>query len=141
MFILDDHKIDRIVTHWKRYLFGGLMVIAIVVMLPRGWQIGILSGFMLFSLGIYGMALRRWRSDPGLWMLAALLVFSLGPCSAYFEFLQWHSVFTKNRNWFSWDEIRVSIDAIVALYLLLECVKLAVSVAIKNWKYTHLKPV
>jgi hypothetical protein len=139
MFILPDAKIDRIVAHWRRYLLCGLAVIAVVLLLPRGLRSGIFSGFMLFSLGIYGMAFRRWRSEPGVWMLAAFLGVTLGPGSAYFEFLHWQSVFAKNPNWFTWDEIRVSVDAIIALYLLLECVKLAISVAIRNWQYTHPK--
>lgn len=141
MFILSDDKIDRIVSHWQRYLFASLMVIVVVAVLPRGLKTGIFAGFMLFSLGIYGMAFRKWRSEPGAWMLAMLLVLTLGPICTAFEFWHWQSVFARNPNWFTWKELRVSIDAIVALHLLFECVRLAISVAIKNWRYTSGKNI
>jgi hypothetical protein len=109
------------------------------VALPVGLKTGGFTGFMLFSLGIYAMALRKWRSEPGIWMLAAFLVTVLVPICAYFEFWHWQSLIARNANWFTWDEIRKSLDALVALHLLFECVRLAISVAIKNWRYSRAK--
>lgn len=139
MFILHDDKIDHVVTHWKRCLLASLIVFVVVAALPRDLKTGVFSGFMLLSLGIYGWALRRWRSEPGVWMLAALLVLLLGPICIAFEYSHWQSVFARNPNRFTWKEMRVSIDAIVALDLLFECVRFAFSVAVKNWKYTGPK--
>lgn len=139
MLILQNEKIDRIVSHWRRYLFASVVVILVVAALPAGLKTGGFSGFMLFSLGIYGMALRKWRSEPGIWMLAAFLVTVLVPICAYFEYWHWQSLFARNPNGFTWDEIRKSLDALIALHLLFECIRLAVSVAIKNWKYSRAK--
>jgi hypothetical protein len=139
MLLLQNEKIDRIVGHWRRYLLASVVVILVVIALPMRLKTGGFTGFMLFSLGIYAMALRKWRSEPGIWMLAAFLVAVLVPICATFEFWHWQSVFAKKPNWFAWDEIRRSLDALVALHLLFECVRLAMSVAIKNWRYTRTK--
>lgn len=141
MVLLSDDQIDRIVVNRRRYQLGGLMVMIIPFVLPRGWGIGLISGFMLFSLGIYGLAFRKWRFDPGLWMLAVLLTLTLGPCWAYFEYLQYLGLFAKGPNNvarpINWDQIRFSADAVVALLLFSRVVRLAASVAVKNWKRTR----
>lgn len=139
MLLLQDEKIDRMVSHWRSYLFASVVVILVVVALPVGLKTGGFSGFMLFSLGIYSMALRKWRSEPGIWMLATFLVSLLVPICAFFEFWHWQSMFARKPIWLTWDEIRRSLDALVALHLLFECVRLAMSVAIKNWRLTRAK--
>jgi hypothetical protein len=122
---------DRIVAHRFTLLIAGLAMMALPFALPRGWGFGLFSGFMLVSLGIYGVAFRRWRTEPGLWMLAVLLIVTLGPCWAYFAFLNWRAVFVKPAaNAITWDQLRLSIDGTFALLLFAHAVKLAVTVAI-----------
>ena len=79
---------------------------------------------------------------PGLWMLAVLFTVTLGPCWGYFEWLHWRWHFAQpaaNRaaRAITWDQIRFSVDASIALLLFARVVKLAVSVAIENWKRTR----
>jgi hypothetical protein len=142
MLLLAEPRIDSIVRHRRVLVLGGLVLVGQVFVLPRGWGCGVLSGFMLFSLGIYGTAFQKWRTDPGLWMLAVLLTVTLGPCWAYFEYLHWHSVFTpplanQVERVAVWEKIRMSVDAVIGLLLMERAVRLAVSVATENWRRTR----
>ena len=87
MLCLTGPQMDRIVAHRFTLLCWGIAFMGLPFALPRGWGLGLFSGFMLFCLGVYGVAFRKWRTEPGLWMLAVLLTVTLGPCWAYFEFL------------------------------------------------------
>jgi hypothetical protein len=98
---------------------------------------------MIFSLGIYGACFQKWKTDPGLWMLALLFTVTLGPCAAYFEYLHWQSVVValranQVRRVATWDQIRISVDAAVGLIFLASAVRLAASVAVENWRRTRV---
>ena len=141
MGLYSDEQVDRIITNSRRYLYGGLMVMSLALLLPLGWGIGGLSGFMLISLGLYGWWLRNWRFDPGLWMLAVFLTLTLGTCWAYFEYLCLQALFVPGpinvAQPITWDQIRFSVDSVVALLLLSRVVRLTASVAVKNWQRTR----
>ena len=97
---------------------------------------------MVSSLGMYGVAFQRWRTEPGLWMLAILFTLTLGPCSLHFEYLKWQEIFRPPQEnqvgrIATWDQIRMSVDAAIAIMLLIHAVRLAVSVGIENWRRTH----
>ncbi len=145
MGLYSDDQVDRIIVNSRRYLRGGLMVMSLALLLPRGWGIGGLSGFMLISLGLYGWWLRNWRFDPGLWMLAVFLTLTLGTCWAYFEYLCLQALFVPGPNNvaqpITWDQIRFSVDSVVALLLLSRVVRLTASIAVKNWQRTHAREV
>ena len=69
--------------------------------------------------------------EPGLWMLAVLLTVTLGPCWAYFEFLNCRALFAKPAaNAITWDQLRLSIDSTFALFLFAHAIRMAVTVAI-----------
>ena len=143
MFLMAESHIDSIVRHRRSLMLGGLMLVGQALVLPRGWGCGAFSGFMLFSLGIYGVALQKWKTDPGLWMLAALLTVTLGPCAAYFEYLHWRSMVpamqaNQVRRVATWDQFRTSVDAAVAFLLLARAVKLGATVSIENWRRTRI---
>lgn len=143
MLLLTESQIDRIVGHRRVALLGGLALMSIPFALPRGWGSGLFSGFMLFSLGIYGVCFQKWRIDRGLWMLAVLLTITLGPCWAYFEYLHWQGVFAPPAannagRLVTWNQIRLSADAAIALLLFARTVKLAVTVCTENWRRTRL---
>jgi hypothetical protein len=143
MFLMPEIEVEQIIRRRHVYLAVGLSLCCLQPVLPQGWRIGFFSGFMLFSIGIYGVVFRRWRTDAGLWMLAALLTVMLGSCWAYFEWQQW-------RGWFvppaanqpvralNWDQARFLIDATVALLLLTKVIRFATTVAIANWKWSRL---
>ncbi len=143
MLLLAESQIDSTIRHRRMLLIGGLLLVGQAVALPREWGCGALSGFMVFSLGIYAVALQKWRTDPGLWMFAVLLTITLGPCSAYFEYLHWRWILAppqanQLRRVVTWDQMRTSVDAAIALLLLARAIRLAATVGIKNWQRTHV---
>jgi hypothetical protein len=76
-------------------------------------------------------------------MLAVFLTVALGPCWAYFEVLHWRGLIAEAAakqaaRAVTWAQLRLSIDAIIALVLFARAVKLAVAVAIENWKRTRV---
>jgi hypothetical protein len=132
-------QIDRLVRRRKIAFVAGVTLMAIAMALPRGWGIGLFTGFMLASLGIYGLAFRNWRTEPGLWMLAGFLTIVLAPCWAYFEYLSWQHVFAPpvaNNNQF-WNAIRLSADALASLLVFGKTVRLSMTVAVENWRRTR----
>ncbi len=138
MFRLSELAIDHSIANARLYLLVGLLLTVIPLTLPGGWAFGLFSGFMLFSLGIYSLAFRRWRTEPGLWMLAVLFTVTLGPCWLYFEFLHLHGiVFQPAPRKLNWNQLRLFIDSVVALLLFSHIVKLAIGVSIENWKRTR----
>lgn len=141
MWLLADHRIDRIIGYQRVLMLGGSGWIAVLCLLPRGWVIGGFTAFMLFALGLFGFAFRKWRTDPGLWMLALLVGGGEGTCCAYFEYLQYDSLFNQvpaAQAWpRGWDEFRFAVDAAISLALLGKLVRFAISVAVRNWQLTH----
>ena len=97
---------------------------------------------MLASLGAYGFALRKWRTEPGLWMLALFLTGVLTPCWVYFEYLSWQAVLNPQAappGGIKAIGIRLSIDAAMALLLFATTIRLCLVVAIENWNRTRPK--
>jgi hypothetical protein len=138
MLRLSDSAIDQSIANARLYLLLGLLLTVVPLTLPGGWAFGLISGFMLFSLGIYSVAFRRWRTEPGLWMLAMFLTVTLGPCWLYFEFLHVRGlVLQPAPRKLQWNQIRLFMDSIVALLLFSRIVKLSIGVSIENWKRTR----
>ncbi len=144
MFSLTESQIDWIVNNRRLIFVGGLALMSQPFVLPQGWSVGVLSGFMLFSLGIYGFAFRNWRTEPGLWMLATLLVVTWGPCWAFFEYQHLRALFARAvavqaGQALGWNKARFALEVLVGFTLCLTSIKLAVTVAIENWKRTRTK--
>ncbi len=141
MWLLADHRIDRIISYRRALMLASLGWIGVLLMLPRGWAIGGFTAFMLFSLGIAGLWFQKWRTDPGLWMAALLMGGGEGLCLAFFEYQQFADLFNQAPAAQAlprgWDEFRFAIDAAVSLALLGKFVRLSLSVAVKNWQLTH----
>ena len=139
MLLLNESKIDFLVRHRRVIMITGLVIM--VLPFALGLRFGLLSGFMLFSLGVYCIFFRNWRSEPGVWMLACLLTVTLGPCWAFFEYLQWQAIFAPAANKpgrvVTWNQIRLCIDAGFALLIFAKTMTLVITVAIENWKRTQ----
>lgn len=141
MLLMTEPQIDRVILYRRSMMLGGLALMALALALPRGWGCGLVSGFMLWSLGIYGIAFRKWRTEPGLWMLAVLQTIVLGPCLLYLEYLHWHGLFAAppgkpGARPFTWDQLRLSLDCTVALLIFAFTIRFTTTVAIENWNRT-----
>jgi len=139
MLLLTETQVDRIVCNRRALALGGLLLMVLALGLPNGLGFGGLTGFMLLSLASYGLTFRKWRTDPGLWMLAVLITVLLGPGWAYLEFLQLRGLLVKPAanlagRPLTWEKMRVWLDASVAMVLFAITVRFAVTVAFENWK-------
>ena len=141
MYRLSESQIDWTIRRRDRILLAGVGLIALALALPRGWGCGGLTGFMLRSLSIYGFPFRRWRTEPGLWMLAVFLTLLLTPCWLYFEYLHLQP-FRKLQigQAFAWDRLRLWIDATLSLAVFTWTIRFAVGIAIGNWPRTKSSP-
>lgn len=139
MFLMTESQIDLLVRYRLVIVIAGLAMM--VLPLAFGVGFGVFSGFTLFSLGVYCQKFRHWRREPGLWMLAILLIVTLGPGWVCFETLHWQAVFRPGAKraggGVNWNRIRLSVDAGVALLIFAKTMKLLITVAIENWKRTR----
>ncbi len=145
MLLLSDTQVDLWVRHWWRLLLLGCCMMIVAVSLPQGWGTGLFTGYMLMSFVVYSVRARRWRSESGIWMYAALLVVLLGPCWIFFEYLNFRSLFLLEKNQMaqdlSWKRVRFVLDSFLSLAVLSLIVRFSVSVAIKNWRLTGRRQV
>jgi len=129
--------IDTAVRRRWRYLLFGLALFAFTSVLPKDYRVGFaILGFAVFTLGIYCVILSRWRSEPGLWMLALLLVVLLSPCFAYLEYIHVTIFFNpagKPRP-FDLTEVFFIAEISVSLHYFWKQIRLASSVAFLNRK-------
>lgn len=134
MMTLSTHKeIDRFISNSRLCLGLGVAIVFSQFFLPAGWKIGFLTGFTIFAAGVFGFALRRWKTESGLWMLASLLTVIYVPSVAYFEFLHWREIarlVAAGRG--GWPQIRLMIDATSALLIASYALKIIASIAWKN---------
>ena len=142
MLRLTEAQVDRIVCKRRRIALAGVVVWAYFFAVPQGWKCGLFSGFMLFSLALYGFCFRRWRTEPGLWMLGCLLTVFMAPCWIFFEYMCLRGLFQKPLmnligQPINWRHFRNYVDAVVAIFLIAVTVKFAYSVMIENWKRTR----
>ena len=145
MLLLSDTQVDLWVRHWWRLLLLGGCMLIVAFSLPQGWGTGLFTGYMLMSFGVYSVRARRWRSESGIWMYAALLVVLLGPCWIFFEYLNFRSLFLLEKNQMaqdlSWKRVRFVLDSFLSLAVLSLIVRFSISVAIKNWRLTGRRQV
>ena len=66
MFRLTEKQIDRTIEQRYPFLCVGLALMFLPYILPRGFGFGLLTGFMIFALGIYAFSFRKWRTEPGI---------------------------------------------------------------------------
>lgn len=140
MLLPKNSQLDQFVASSRVFLALGITLMVLQFCLPNGCGIGFFSGFAMFSMGIYGLRLRRWQTDPGLWMLAGLLAVVLGPSVLYFEFLNWSATVQLLANGgiarIRWP---LAFDAAVGLVLALHGVRMILGIAIANWKRTYAR--
>lgn len=141
MFVIADDRIDRIIGFRRTLLWGGASWFLLLSQLPKDARFGSFTAFMLIGLGIFAVALQKWRTDPGLWMLATLLIVTYGPICAYFEYLEIDSLLNPapvgrvvQRGW---QGICFAFDCALALLVIGRIVRFALSVAVRNWQLTH----
>ena len=142
---INEAWIERTVARRRTYLRAAAGWLTLALLLPAGFRMPAgfgfgLTWFMILNLGIYGAALRRWRTEPGLWMLATFLALFLGACWCAFmveRLRTWGNAPQQPPRPQTWAEIGYAIDASIALVLFGRVVWFAASVAVANWVWTR----
>ena len=86
---------------------------------------------MAVWLGAAAGSLRKWREEPGLWMLSALI---LAMCCTFWALMTWGRIMDIIRQVqapFSWAS---GIDIAMATLLLAILIRFSAKVAYTNWK-------
>ena len=110
--------------------------------LPPGWKFGGILGFALITLAFYAALMQKWRTEPGLWMMAAFLTLSLGACYGFFTYQHYAGVFAPRpakpaAGPIDWGEVLFFTDVCCALAVFHRQIKLTYSVAVLNWQRTR----
>ena len=143
MRLLADDQIDQVIRNRRRLFFGGLgwFVLLLVVPVPKEFKIGFFTSFAILGYGEYAFVLQKWKTDPGLWMLATFLAVSHGPIVGYFEYLELAPLMNLAGAGVvgpkGWDEFRLACDCALTLIVFSKFVRFAFSVAVRNWQLTH----
>ena len=137
--VMNPERIDRIVAFRWYLLAAGVALLIVAITIPKlrddgSYGYGGLTGFNLASLAIYAFALRKWRTDRGLWMLAALLVVLLTPCMLYFQWLRWKGNAGLAAVAADPSQRRLLIDSAIALVILARTVRFAAAAGVHNWR-------
>jgi hypothetical protein len=145
MLRLSEYETDRVANLGLRCVLAGLALMTLPFVLPAKLALacgGPGLGFALLGLGVYGVALTKWRSDPGLWMLAAFLVLLLTPVYAYFDFYHLRAILfpgpAGRPKRLDWVQVRCSIELALMFAVLWKQVRFAYSVAVYNWRISGL---
>jgi hypothetical protein len=142
MFRYQECEIDRIIRRKWTCLLSGLGAWLLLLMLPPEWKFGGILGFAWITLGFYAALLQKWRTEPGLWMMATFLTLSLGACYGFFAYRHYAAVFAPQpakpvAARIDWGEVLFFADVCCALAVFHRQVKLTFSVAILNWQQTR----
>ena len=134
--LLTVPQMDFITGSSKRSVFLGLGLVIIPRIFVPGQGIGVFTGITLIALGIFTLLLNRWRSDPGLWMLAALVLVIYGPVYIHF---QYQSIAKLIQNAppnlrLNWIQIGTTLDRGIALLVFGLLVQFLTTVVFKNWQ-------
>lgn len=133
---LTDPQMDLVAVYRGRSVLIGLGLLIIPRICVPGQSSGVFTGLTLLALGIFALVLNRWRSDPGLWMLAALVLVIYGPVYIY---LQCRSIAVLIRNVpvnarLNWIQLGTTLDSCTALLVFGLLVRFVTTVVAGNWR-------
>jgi len=142
MVLLDEQRIDAAISKARFYFLLGVAMFVACAYLPEDLKVPF-TAFTTFQLGIYPLALRAWRTDPGLWMLAGFLTFFIGSIYLFFEYEKLMSLLGQpppgvfQPRFGRLKSVVFAADSTLALILYARVVRFAASVAVLNWKLTR----
>jgi hypothetical protein len=132
-----DGEIDSNIANAKWYFIGGVVAIALMFVVPPQSKVAIFTGLTLIQHSFYALVLCRWRSDRGLWMLAAFFALTLTPIWAYFEWLRVQEFFREEpfipAQPGPWGRTQLLIDATLALGVFSHTCRFIASAGVRNW--------
>jgi len=134
---MDDSEIDSNIANAKWYFIGGVVAIALMFVVPPQCKVAIFTGLTLIAHSFYALFLCRWRSDRGLWMLAAFLALTLTPIWASCEWLRVQELFAEEpfipARPGPWGKTQILIDATLALAVFSHTCRFIASAGVRNW--------
>jgi hypothetical protein len=122
----------EVVLSWAAPLI--LLGMLFGVAAARFQQPGVITAVFATCLGASGGALRDWRQERGLWMLASLFLVINVAVYGLLNFGQAHDLMRG----VPWGEFGLTIDVAIGTMLLASNVRFLWRVAKGNWTFTHL---
>ncbi len=134
--LLTDPRMDSVAAIHGRCLLLGFSLLYMVISLLPGLGFGLYTGFMLMAFGVFSMLLSRWRSEPGLWMLASLLFVIYGIfyfCLQVDIFAQLvQNVPVKPR--IGWIWFGRKLDSLIAFFIFGMLLRFLLTVIVRNFQ-------
>ncbi len=136
-----ENTIDSITRSHLVFIIAGVVFLLLPFAMPSEVKVGFLIGYSLLSLGIYAVALKKWRTEPGLWMLAVLLIVLLGAVYGFFAYdrytSEWGLVNLPEEKRFFSKVVFLPLEVIVSFSICWTHIRFAYSVALSNWERTR----
>jgi hypothetical protein len=146
MFLPNESHIDRTTRGGPAILLAGLAIVVGSIVLtkvlwkPNGLP---LTGFAVFSYGVYASMMRGWRTEPGLWMLGGSVALMIGACWGIFEIEALKAMISPRPPLPGaakkpvWEQVRFAADCSLGLLVFGKAAIFLVAAAKANWTITR----
>jgi len=141
LLLMGVGQVDHFVRFRLLYFLFGLFVVVQFFLVTERYSFGICTGLLLMGFGIFAHALRNWRSERGLWMLA-LVVFV--PYSVIWLGWQWSrfdaSILGDDQQLpkeLSSFQLRMAVDSFVGIIVFGKITQFCFTVAYRNWSFSR----
>lgn len=133
--LLNPDQIARRIQYAWLPLVVGLGCLSLIFLLHHVF-VGLFLGYTLCSYALYAGVLRKWETEPGVWILAALLLVTLTPIWLWLEWRHWSFVLShflaRNPPALPLGEQLRTIEATLAFFVAFGIFRFVLSIAILN---------
>jgi hypothetical protein len=145
-FWLTEERVDRITASGAKYALTSAAMLTVIACLPRAFAYGAFTAAMVLYMGVGAHALRRWKTERGLWMLAIVIAWPVA--AIFFMFIE-HELRPLIGGWLLQAQpavrikpgevariIGLTVDSCLAAHVLWLQLRLYATVTYCNW---HVK--
>lgn len=136
--VMETTDVDRIVKHSHWHALAGVLVFSLAVVLPREMKFGGVTALALFATGVSTGVLRKWRVEPGLWMLSSLCGAVTAPLCVVMINYEICQCFAGRQPNFVWGRaIGTTLDTLIGTKILWMLTCFLIAVTRMNWRISR----
>ena len=142
MLLMTEAKAEHYVRNAGRYFILGIAFLVVVGTQDHDEKFGGIIGCMFILLAVHAFGLRKWRTEPGLWMLSAFVSVVGLLCYIGFTYEGWWKLIVAapaKAGRLPKQNLRWTIESSIALYVYFIHVRLSMTLTRLNWLATHPK--